>query len=626
MKKRSMIAAALCLALGAPTLFGCAGDAPAPPASEVSSASETARASDTGATGTAAPDVTSTLPGESEIVTVPATGSAAPDAPGETEIVTASDTTPAPDTAPAPDTTPAATSAPQKVTAPETEPAAPSDTTEAAQTNQTTKTEEVTQPVELIEIPNSAQNAADYFSNPYRSINHIGDPFVLYDEASGKYYMYCTGGKFKCWSSDSFSSWTYEGEVYTATDKSFGTQSYWAPEVYKWNGAYYMVYSAARPAEESLSTAGLRHSIGLAKADSPAGPFTDVYDHPLYAPDYSVIDASLLFDDDGKIYLFYAKDCSENVVDGKKTSQVFGIELASDLGSTVGEPVLLATPTAAWEKQSGSTLWNEGPCVFKQNGTYYLLFTANYYASAAYSVGYATSASPLGTYQKAAENPILRGDGVYTSGTGHCSVTRSPDGTEMYMVYHSHADVAETTNPIANRTPCFDKLTVRPDGRLAVSGASVAMQPIPSGANGLYKKYDGVTATSSLRTLSGSVESLLDGVVPFGRTDADSIYRFADGDGCITLAYDTPIKLHSLWIYGMSMVQFSPKNVYAVINGTYKTKVRHFSASIALTPVVLTFDGLPEGTEVSRVDLYFTCADSAGNSAAVSEVITVAKK
>ena len=601
MKKRSIAAAALCLALGAPTLFGCAGNTPAPPASEAPSASESARTLDPVATSTAVPDVTSTLPNKAEIVT-------------------------APDTAPAPTPTPEPTSAPQKVTAPETEPVAPSGTTEAPQTAKTTKTEEVTQPVELIEIPNSAQNAADYFSNPYRSINHIGDPFVLYDEASGKYYMYCTGGKFKCWSSDSFSSWSCEGDAYTATDKSFGTQSYWAPEVYQWNGAYYMVYSAARKVEGSLSSTGLRHSIGLAKADSPAGPFTDVYDHPLYAPDYSVIDASLLFDDDGKIYLFYAKDCSENVVDDKKTSQVFGIELAQDLSGTVGEPVLLATPQAAWEKQSGSTLWNEGPCVFKKNGAYYLLFTANYYASAAYSVGYATSASPLGTYTKAAENPILRGDGVYTSGTGHCSVTRSPDGTELYLVYHSHADVTQTTNPIANRTPCFDKLTVRPDGRLAVSGASVAMQPIPSGANGLYKKYDGVTVTSSFRTLSGNVGNLIDGIVPFGRTDADSIYRFADGEGCITLAYDTPIKLHSLWIYGMSMAQFSPKNVYAVINGTYKTKVRHFSTSIALTPVVLTFDGLPDGTRVRRVDLYFTCADSAGNSAAVSEVITVAKK
>ena len=125
---------------------------------------------------------------------------------------------------------------------------------------------------ELIDIANSRQNAADYFVSPYRQISHIGDPYVLYDEASGKYYMYCTGGKFRCWSSDTFKSWTELGDAYTETEKSFGTQNYWAPEVYKWNGAYYMVYSAARKVEGSLSSTGLRHSIGLAKADNPAGP------------------------------------------------------------------------------------------------------------------------------------------------------------------------------------------------------------------------------------------------------------------------------------------------------------------------------------------------------------------
>ena len=608
MKQRQIIA--LCLLAATLALPGC-GEKPAPDTQPPASSADTSAP-------TASAEVTTA---SAEVTTVSA------------EVTTDTDATSAPATA----GTPAATTEPPEATTETTATAATAEATAdtAAATSAATSAADTTAATsattekkvnELIDIANSRQNGADYFVSPYRQISHIGDPFVLYDEASGKYYMYCTGGKFRCWSSDTFKSWTELGDAYTETEKSFGTQNYWAPEVYKWNGAYYMVYSAARPAEGSLSSTGLRHSIGLAKADSPAGPFTDVYDHPLYAPDSSVIDASLLFDDDGKIYLFYAKDCSENVVDGKKTSQVFGIELAQDLSGTVGEPVLLATPQAAWEKQSGSTLWNEGPCVFKKNGTYYLLFTANYYASAAYSVGYATSASPLGTYTKAAENPILRGDGVYTSGTGHCSVTRSPDGSELYLVYHSHADVTQTTNPVANRTPCFDKLTVRPDGRLAVSGASVAMQPIPSGANGLYKKYDGVTVTSSFRTLSGNVGNLIDGIVPFGRTDADSIYRFADGAGCITLAYDTPIKLHSLWIYGMSMAQFSPKNVHAVINGTYKTKVRHFSTSIALTPVVLTFDGLPDGTQVRRVDLYFTCADSAGNSAAVSEVITVAKK
>jgi GH43 family beta-xylosidase len=477
---------------------------------------------------------------------------------------------------------------------------------------------------ELIDIANSRQNGADYFVSPYRQISHIGDPFVLYDEASGKYYMYCTGGKFRCWSSDTFKSWTEHGDAYTVTEKSFGTQNYWAPEVYKWNGAYYMVYSAARKVEGSLSSTGLRHSIGLAKADNPAGPFTDVYDHPLFAPDYSVIDASLLFDDDGKIYLYYARDCSENVVDGKKTSQVYGIELASDLSGTVGEPVLLATPTSAWELKSGGTLWNEGPCVFKKNGTYYLLFTANYYASAAYSVGYATASSPLGTYTKAAENPILIGDGKKTSGTGHCSVTRSPDGSELYLVYHSHADVTQTTNPVANRTPCFDKLVVRPDGSLAVSGPSVYMQPIPSGANGLYKKYSGVKITSSYPTLNGSAENLLDGVVTSKLGDAD-LYRFeVTADGCITLEFDSAVELSALWIWGTEHVTLSPKSVSAVLDDTYRLRAKNFSAIEGQTPVVLTCGNLPAGTQTKTVKLYFEAASAASGTATLCEIVVVA--
>ena len=598
MKQRKIIA--LCLLAAALALPGC-GEKPAPDTQPPASSADTS-----------APTVSAEVTTDTDATSVPATAGTSAATTEPPEATTETTTTAA--TAEATADTTAATSAADTTAA---------DTTAADTTAATSATTEK-KVNELIDIANSRQNGADYFVSPYRQISHIGDPFVLYDEASGKYYMYCTGGKFRCWSSDTFKSWTELGDAYTVTEKSFGTQNYWAPEVYKWNGAYYMVYSAARKVEGSLSSTGLRHSIGLAKADTPAGPFTDVYDHPLFAPDYSVIDASLLFDDDGKIYLYYARDCSENVVNGKKTSQVYGIELAADLSGTVGDPVLLATPTSAWELKSGGTFWNEGPCVFKQNGIYYLLFTANYYASASYSVGYATASSPLGTYKKAAENPILIGDGKKTSGTGHCSVTRSPDGSEMYLVYHSHADVTQTTNPVANRTPCFDKLVVRPDGSLAVSGPSVYMQPIPSGANGLYKKYSGVKITSSYPTLNGSAENLLDGVVTSKLGDAD-LYRFeVTADGCITLEFDSAVELSALWIWGTEHVTLSPKSVSAVLDDTYRLRAKNFSAVEGQTPVVLTCGNLPAGTQTKTVKLYFEAASAASGTATLCEIVAVA--
>ncbi|MBR5449057.1 MAG: glycoside hydrolase family 43 protein, partial [Clostridia bacterium] len=319
------------------------------------------------------------------------------------------------------------------------------------------------------ELPMSRIAPEKYMTSPYHAVTGIGDPFVMYDDASGKYYMYVTGGQyFKCLSSDTMKEWKSEGNSYVVSDKSFGVKNFWAPEVYKVGSDYYMVYSAMNE--------GGRYNIGLAKASNPQGPFTDVYDRPLFAPDYSVIDASLFFDDDGRVYLFFSKDCSENTVAGLKTSQSFGIELKKDLSATIGEPVLLSTPVFAWESKSGTTRWNEGPFVFKQNGIYYLLFSANYYGSEHYTVGYATAKSPLGPYEKAANNPLLVGDGVNTSGTGHCALTRSPDGSEIYISYHSHNNPLDLSK--VNRIPCIDKLTVTESGELRLSGHTPTVQPL----------------------------------------------------------------------------------------------------------------------------------------------------
>ena len=355
---------------------------------------------------------------------------------------------------------------------------------------------------------------------------------------------------------------------------------------------------------------------------NPAGPFTDVYDHPLFAPDYSVIDASLLFDDDGKIYLYYARDCSENVVDGKKTSQVYGIELASDLSGTVGEPVLLATPTSPWELLSGSVIWNEGPCAFKRNGIYYLLFTANYYASRHYAVGYATATSPLGPYTKAAENPILVGDGKSTAGTGHCNLTHSPDGTEDYIVYHTLTAVDQKVNPDADRTPCIDRLVFRPDGRLTVNGpTSDFVQPLPSGAHGLYRQTAGVTVTATCRALDGTIAALSDGVIPFAAENTADTFAFRADSGSITLTYADPVRLHSLWVYGTPDAARLPETVTAVVNDTFVTDAAAFSAADAMRPAVLRFEGLPADVRVQKLELCFT-----GGDVALGELCSIVRR
>ncbi len=83
--------------------------------------------------------------------------------------------------------------------------------------------------------------------------------------------------------------------------------------------------------------------------------------------------------------------------------------------------------------------WTEGSTTFKKGNTYYMMYSANHFGGQHYAIGYATARSPLGPYKKAANNPVLQKNtdrGGSVTGTGHNSVAYSPDGKEMFCVYH----------------------------------------------------------------------------------------------------------------------------------------------------------------------------------------------
>ncbi len=456
------------------------------------------------------------------------------------------------------------------------------------------------------------------FLSPFREIDRIGDPFALWDEKKKRYYVYCTGGKYKCWSSADMKEWQFHGDSYQVTEKSFGDIHYWAPEVYLRDGVYYMAYSSAK--KGGGKDGKPRHSISVARSEDPEGPFVDFLDKPLLCPDYSVIDASLFFDDDGRVYLTYSRDCSENYYgNGKKRiSQIYGVEIAKDLSSVIGEPVLLSSPSEPWELVSGDPIWNEGPCIFKKNGTYYLLFTANYYASVHYCVGYATSSSPLGEYKKAKENPILVGDGIYTSGTGHCNYVRSPDMSELYMVYHSHSSVTNDLNPIADRTPCFDKMQVTEDGRLVVSGASWLYQPLPSGLLGQYKEYENIKIENSYPVLEGSLSVLRDGVSkPSCGREYTCTLSIAE-EGKLAVSYTGDKTLLRLWLF-ISGDKY-PESLSCVINGEYEIECVCKEKRGKDAPIVIGMGALPEGVKAQKLEITFE-----GDTVTLSEIVAVVK-
>lgn len=341
----------------------------------------------------------------------------------------------------------------------------------------------------------------------------FGDPFVLRVKGD-KYYMYGTGAGakngFSAYSSTDLVHWQDEGQVYFADNKNGWSDpkaawdgAYWAPEVYEVNGKFYMFYSAQWKKNPAKDVENFR--IGVAVADKPTGPFIDLAPGPIFDPGYPIIDANVLFDKNGKVYLYYSRCCYKHAVKSEvadwakkqglykeiEESWVYGVELKPDFSGVIGKPVLLLRPPvsmsdkqAEWESRSVTSKevnrrWTEGSVAFRKGDTYYMMYSANYFGGKNYAVGYATSNKPLGAFVKSADNPVLQKNserGGAVTGTGHNSVTYSPDGKEMFCVYHGRTEATGD-----ERVVFIDRMKVLDNGKLVVEGPTTTPQPTPSG-------------------------------------------------------------------------------------------------------------------------------------------------
>ena len=305
------------------------------------------------------------------------------------------------------------------------------------------------------------------YKNPVGGMTNIGDPFIL--KVGDSYYLYATSvpkSGFKVWKSDNLVDWIEVGLAYDHRSQAsnWATGDFWAPEVVRYQGKYIMTFSA-RNRQGSLR-------ISVAAADQPEGPFID-QTTDLIPEKGSYIDAHILIDD-GIPYLYYVKDNYENVIAGTHVSHIYVRRMTDDLlGVTADEPTLLLKPDQAWESPHDDYQWNEGPFVLKQNGQYYLMYSANYFASHDYAIGYAVSDSPTGPFEKSENNPVLAKNlDIGISGPGHNSVIKGFDNKTLYVVYHIHTD---PVHPSGDRRMAIDRLyfdgdELRVDGPTADEG------------------------------------------------------------------------------------------------------------------------------------------------------------
>ncbi|MDE6528356.1 MAG: glycoside hydrolase family 43 protein [Muribaculaceae bacterium] len=258
------------------------------------------------------------------------------------------------------------------------------------------------------------------------------DPTIFLE--NGTYYLTGSSAEdgFKMLQSDDLKHWRpvdngNDGYILRRGDRVFGTYCFWAPQIYKEGGKYYLTYSA-------------EGKICVAESDIVTGPYIQREVRPVGDWDEMNIDTYLFRDNDGKHYMYHARYKQQGDLGGN-TIYVMGYDLDSNR-EEAGTLRLCAEVSEPWElTENGRKFGNktlEGPTVIKLDGKYYLFYSANDYQSTDYAVGYAVADSPYGPWTKNEGNPIIHRSLVGENGAGHGDFFNGKDG-RAYYVYHVHA-------------------------------------------------------------------------------------------------------------------------------------------------------------------------------------------
>lgn len=350
----------------------------------------------------------------------------------------------------------------------------------------------------------------------------LPDPQVYHEDST--YYIVGTsdngGARYiEMYSTEDFNTYKREGIVYNSSDY----QGHWeadnpavyAPELYCFDGVYYMYYSAVSKAD------GIRYN-SVVKADSVLGPYepivTDEVDglsNPLFVNGKrTALDSSIFVDDDGKMYMYYSIAYNGQYIGGVELKNPYTADWSTyrdlifpgTISTTSTDKVL------EWECYRGNHIV-EGPFMIKSNGKYYLTYSANGCWNKYYNVCYAVSDSPLGDYVKPytegqiwtnllmgypgtndSESEVYKQWSGFASGTGHHCFFNI--GDQVMVGYHAHKNRDWNGGSFTPRYFALDYLYFDEEGVPYINGPSWSPQPLPEAISG----YKNIAKGATIRT------------------------------------------------------------------------------------------------------------------------------
>lgn len=264
-------------------------------------------------------------------------------------------------------------------------------------------------------------NASDMDAIIVSKLPKLRDPFILVED--GTYYAYGTGWVcYKNTSGDLRGDWEYLGVVAEKPAESDG--NYWAPEVHKYNGAYYMFTTY-------YSTVTQHRGCTVLKSDNPEGPFVEISNGHVTPSSWDAIDGTLYVDDDGQPWMIFVHEWT-STNDG--IGRMDAAKMSDDLTHFISEPIeLFRADSPVWSKAQVT----DGCFLYRcEDGQLLMLWSNN--DSAGYCIGVARSESGKvdGKWEQDKEQLYSKNMPGAEYDGGHGMIFYDTDG-QMYLSMHS---------------------------------------------------------------------------------------------------------------------------------------------------------------------------------------------
>ena len=254
----------------------------------------------------------------------------------------------------------------------------------------------------------------------------IRDPFILTDSKAGCYYMYGTidlkPSRLKTFPIFSVCK-TYDLETFEnpkiifdgEKNNFWADRDYWAPEVHRYNGKYYLF--------GSCKAEGKCRATHIFVCDTPDGEFKPVSEEPITPQNWECLDGTLFIENNIPYIIF------SHGWDQVKDGEICAMKLSNDLSCALGEPFLLfkaSESSQISELRTGTGNYvSEGPFLYHEDGKVKMIWSS--FCDGRYLVLDAESDSLRGKW--------THGGSKFDFDGGHAMIFTSLEGKKMIALH-----------------------------------------------------------------------------------------------------------------------------------------------------------------------------------------------